>query len=457
MQLGAEVYLWGTRIGMVVQTDRAVPPSFTYDNNFVKSGIELSPVTMPLSLQTYSFPGLREESFRGLPGLLADSLPDKFGTHIIENYLAKQGRLEEGLTPIERLCYVGQRGMGALEYEPQIGMGIPDQSIDIDELAKLADEILTDRRNVSITADERAIEQLIKISTSAGGARAKALIAWNRETNHIRSGQVDAGDGYSYWLLKFGDMKNNRDKDTMADEYGYTQIEYAYSLMCRDAGIEMTECQLIKSREGMHFVTKRFDRDENTGRKIHMHTLGGLAHFDFNDPGTNSYEQAAQVMRKIKLPQSDIEQLFRRMVFNEVAKNYDDHVKNISFLMDRAGVWKLAPAYDMTFSYRPDSVWTSRHQMRINGKRDQLTLDDLRACGRSMDISDRRIKDILKHVIGVVRHWERYAEYAGVSEQVMENIRNCHKYSKNFRDYEPRLEYLERARKECPLGFRQID
>ncbi|MCH5339969.1 MAG: type II toxin-antitoxin system HipA family toxin [Acetatifactor sp.] len=457
MQLGAEVYLWGTRIGMVVQTDRAVPPSFTYDNNFVKSGIELSPVTMPLSLQTYSFPGLREESFRGLPGLLADSLPDKFGTHIIENYLAKQGRLEEGLSPIERLCYVGQRGMGALEYEPQIGMGIPDQSIDIDELAKLADEILTDRRNVSITADERAIEQLIKISTSAGGARAKALIAWNRETNHIRSGQVDAGDGYSYWLLKFGDMKNNRDKDTMADEYGYTQIEYAYSLMCRDAGIEMTECQLIKSREGMHFVTKRFDRDENTGRKIHMHTLGGLAHFDFNDPGANSYEQAAQVMRKIKLPQSDIEQLFRRMVFNEVAKNYDDHVKNISFLMDRAGVWKLAPAYDMTFSYRPDSVWTSRHQMRINGKRDQLTLDDLRACGRNMDISDRRIKDILKHVIGVVRHWERYAEYAGVSEQGMGNIKSCHKYLDDFRDYEAKLEYLERVRKECPQGFRQID
>lgn len=456
MQIGAEVYLWGTRIGMVVQTDKAVPPSFTYDKNFVKSGIELSPVTMPLSSQTYSFPGLREESFRGLPGLLADSLPDKFGTRMIESYLDRQGRLEEGLTPVERLCYVGQRGMGALEYEPQIGMGIPDQSIDIDELAKLADEILTDRRSILINADGQAIEQLIKIGMSAGGARAKALIAWNRDTNHIRSGQVDAGDGYSYWLLKFGEMQNNRDKDAAADEYGYTQIEYAYSLMCRDAGIEMTECQLIKSREGLHFATLRFDRDGQTGRKIHMHTLGGLAHFDFNDPGSNSYEQAAQIMRKIKLPQSDVEQLFRRMVFNEVAKNYDDHVKNISFLMDRTGVWKLAPAYDMTFSYRPDSVWTSRHQMRINGKRDQLSLDDLHACGKSMDISDRRIKDILKHVIGVVRNWERYAEYVGVSEQIMSKIKSCHKYSNEFCEYEPSLEHLKRAREKCPQAFWQL-
>lgn len=347
MQISAEVYLWGTRIGMVIQNDMAAPPQFTYDRNFVKSGIELSPVTMPLSLQTFSFPNLNEKTFRELPGLLADSLPDKFGTRIIESYLAKQGRLEDSLTAVERLCYVGSSGMGALEYVPQIGAGIPDQAIDIDELAKLADEILADRQNFKITADEQALEQLIKISTSAGGARAKALIAWNRETGDIRSGQIDAGDGYSYWLLKFGEIHNNSDKDAAADEQGYSQIEYAYSLMCKDAGIEMTECQLIRSRDGVHFATRRFDREDGTGRKIHMHTLGGLAHFDFNEPGVNSYEQAAQIMRKIRLPQSDVEQLFRRMAFNEVAKNYDDHVKNISFLMDRNGVWRLAPAYDM--------------------------------------------------------------------------------------------------------------
>lgn len=428
MQIGSEVYLWGTRIGMVVQSDMATPPQFTYDRNFVKSGIELSPVTMPLSLQTYSFPELRENTFRGLPGLLADSLPDKFGTRIIESYLSKQGRLEESLTAVERLCYIGSRGMGALEYVPQIGMGIPDQTVDIDELARLADEILAERENFQLNADDRAMEQLIKIGTSAGGARAKALIAWNRETGHIRSGQIDAGDGYSYWLLKFGEIRNNKDKDSTADEHGYAQIEYAYSLMCKDAGIEMTECQLIKSKDGLHFATRRFDRDPDAGRKIHMQTLGGLAHFDFNDPGANSYEQAAQIMRKIKLPQSDVEQLFRRMVFNEVAKNYDDHVKNISFLMNRDGVWKLAPAYDMTFSYRPDSIWTSKHQMKINGKRDNLTVEDMYACGRNMDISDKRIRDIMKNVIGVVRNWEKYAEYAGMGEQAMQNVKSFHQH-----------------------------
>lgn len=456
MQIGAEVYLWGTKIGTVVQGDAASTPYFAYDKNFVRSGIELSPVTMPLSLQTYSFPELREETFRGLPGLLADSLPDKFGTRIIESYLAKQGRLEEGLTAVERLCYVGSRGMGALEYVPQIGMGIPDQTVDIDELAKLADEILADRRNMKIDADEQAIEQLIKIGTSAGGARAKALIAWNEETGHIRSGQIDAGDGYSYWLLKFGEMQNNKDKDVTADEGGYSRIEYAYSLMCKDAGIEMTECRLIKSKEGLHFATKRFDRDNNTGRKLHMQTLGGLAHFDFNDPGANSYEQAAQIMRKIKLPQSDVEQLFRRMVFNEVSKNYDDHVKNISFLMNREGVWKLAPAYDMTFSYRPDSMWTSKHQMKINGKRDNLTVDDLLACGRGMNISDKQIRNIIKNVTGVVRNWNKYAEYAGLSEQIMCKVKSCHSHLSEFPDYEPVLTNLEKAIKECPQAYRTL-
>lgn len=429
MQIGAEVYLWGTRVGTVIQSDITSPPQFAYDRNFVRSGIELSPVTMPLSLQTYSFSNLREETFRGLPGLLADSLPDRFGTRIIESYLARQGRLEEGLTAVERLCYVGSRGMGALEYVPQIGVGIPDQAIDIDELAKLADEILADRQSFKIRANEQTLEQLIKISASAGGARAKALIAWNGETGDIRSGQIDAGEGYSYWLLKFGEIHNNRDKDTTADEQGYSRIEYAYSLMCKDAGIEMTECRLIRSRGGVHFAARRFDREYDTGRKIHMHTLGGLAHFDFNDPGANSYEQAAQIMRRIKLPQSDVEQLYKRMVFNEVAKNYDDHVKNISFLMDRSGVWRLAPAYDMTFSYRPDSIWTSRHQMRINGKRDDLTVEDLRVCGRNMDISDKRIKEIIGNVVEVVGNWAKYAECAGVSEKVMERVKGFHIYS----------------------------
>lgn len=453
MAIGAEVFLWGTKIGTVIQNDMTDLPRFSYDNSFSKSGIELSPIVMPLSSQVYSFPNLNEKTFRGLPGLLSDSLPDKFGTRMIEVYLSKQGRSAESLTAVERLCYVGSRGMGALEFVPQLGLGIPDQTIDIDDLAKLADEILSDRRNVRVDANENAIEQLIKVGTSAGGARAKALIAWNEETRDIRSGQIDAGDGYSYWLLKFGTVENNKDKDEKADDMEYSKIEYAYSLMTLDAGIDMTECRLLKSREGTHFITRRFDRDAVTGRKIHMQSLGGLAHFDFNDPGAHSYEQAAQMMRRIHLSQNDVEQLFRRMVFNEVSKNYDDHVKNISFLMDRQGKWSLAPAYDMTFSYNPDSIWTSKHQMKINGKRENLSLDDLIACGQNMNISNKKIKGIMQSVIAVVREWPRYAEYAGVSERNMEQIKGFHKYSGYYLEYIPTLSVLTDTIKKNPVAY----
>lgn len=453
MAIGAEVFLWGTKIGTVIQNDMTDLPRFSYDNSFSKSGIELSPIVMPLSSQVYSFPNLNEKTFRGLPGLLSDSLPDKFGTRMIEVYLSKQGRSTESLTAVERLCYVGSRGMGALEFVPQLGLGIPDQTIDIDDLAKLADEILSDRRNVRVDANENAIEQLIKVGTSAGGARAKALIAWNEETRDIRSGQIDAGDGYSYWLLKFGTVENNKDKDEKADDMEYSKIEYAYSLMTLDAGIDMTECRLLKSREGTHFITRRFDRDAVTGRKIHMQSLGGLAHFDFNDPGAHSYEQAAQMMRRIHLSQNDVEQLFRRMVFNEVSKNYDDHVKNISFLMDRQGKWSLAPAYDMTFSYNPDSIWTSKHQMKINGKRENLSLDDLIACGQNMNISNKKIKGIMQSVIAVVREWPRYAEYAGVSERNMEQIKGFHKYSGYYLEYIPTLSVLTDTIKKNPVAY----
>lgn len=426
--ISAEVYLWGTKIGTVAQKDTADVPKFWYDSNFAKSDIELSPIMMPLSTQAYSFPSLNEKTFYGLPGLLADSLPDKFGTRIINDYLSRQGRSPENLTSIERLCYVGKRGTGALEYVPQKGVHSPDQVINIDDLAKLADKILSDRKDIHIKADEEAMEQLIKVSTSAGGARAKALIAWNKKTQEIRSGQIDAGKGYSYWLLKFGNIENNKDKDIESDSKEYSKIEYAYYLMTKAAGINMTECQLIKTGKGVHFATKRFDREEKTGRKIHMQSLGGLAHFDFNDAGAHSYEQAAHIMRKLRLPQYEIEQLFRRMVFNEAAKNYDDHVKNISFLMDRRGTWQLSPAYDMTFSYNPGSIWTSAHQMKINGKRENIELADLIHSGENMDISIKKIKEIIGQVTESVKKWPRYAEIAGLDERHMEEIKHHHHY-----------------------------
>lgn len=432
--IGAEVYLWGTKIGTVVQETEKDIPRFMYDMNFTKSNIEISPIMMPLSKQIYTFPELKQESFRGLPGLLADSLPDKFGTRLINEYLAKQGRTIQNLTSVERLCYLGNRGMGALEYVPQLGMEIPDQSIDIDDLAKLADRVLSERKNINIKADENALEQLIKVGTSAGGARAKALIAWNEEKEDIRSGQIDLGEGYSYWLLKFGNIENNKDKDKESDIKEYTKIEYAYSLMAKDARIHMTECRMISTNDGVHFATKRFDREEITGRKVHMQTLGGIAHFDYNDPGAHSYEQAAAIMRKLKLSQEDVEQLFRRMVFNEIAKNYDDHVKNISFLMSRKGKWSLSPAYDMTFSYNPNSIWTSKHQMKINGKSENIDYNDLLNCAKSMDICNKKAKDILEQVIQIVKNWPLYANEADLSEKRMLYIQENHNtdLSKHF-------------------------
>ena len=458
MRIGAEVYLWGNKIGTVVQNGITSIPQFMYDPGFIKSGIELSPIRMPLSTQIYSFSNLNEKTFHGLPGMLADSLPDKFGMKVIADYLARQGREIDSLTAVEKLCYIGRRGMGALEYIPELGIrDLPDQSIDIDELSKLADRILSDRKEIHITADEQAIGQLLKIGTSAGGARAKALIAWNEETKDIRSGQIDAGDGYSYWLLKFGEIKNNKDKDKEADSPEYPKIEYAYSLMTKDAGIDMSECRLIRSDEGTHFMTKRFDREADTGRKIYMQSLGGVAHYDFNDPGAHSYEQAVQMMRKMGLRQNTVEQLFRRMVFNEVAKNYDDHVKNISFLMDRKGEWRLAPAYDMTFSYNPNSYWTSMHQMQINGKREGLTIEDLVACGENMDISSKKIKSIIGQVIAVVREWPQYAEYVGLKEEQMAAIRAHHRYASEFLDYTAELPVLNECKSKNERAYVKVN
>ncbi len=451
---GTDVYLWKTKIGTVIQQEPNSPAVFSYDSKFVKSGIEISPVTMPLSRQNYTFPALNEESFHKLPGLLADSLPDKYGTKVFESYLAKSGRANQKPSAIERLCYTGSRGMGALEYVPATGPQIPDSSLDIDELAKLADMILSERNNVKIAADEEAIAQLLKIGTSAGGARAKALIAWNEAAKSIRSGQIDAGDGYTYWLLKFGSLKNNKDKDSEADYSDYSKIEYAYALMARDAGIDMMDCKLIKSNEGYHFMTKRFDRTDN-GEKIHMQTLGALAHYDYNEAGAHSYEQTAMIMRRIGLKQKEIEQLYLRMLFNEMAKNYDDHVKNISFLMDRKGEWKLSPGYDITFAYNATSMWTSSHQMRIGGKRDGITMNDLRECGKVMDISCRKMDRMIEKVSAIVANWHRYAEYVGLDEARMEYIKGFHlKQTKaqEMGEQDIALPYLEESIKRNPAS-----
>lgn len=419
----AEVYLWGTRIGVAVQEDNRTLPKFNYDKRFLNSGIEVSPIVMPLSNMVYSFPALSKDTFYGLPGLLADSLPDKFGTKLIEKYLAEQGRDIYSLTAVERLLYTGKRGMGALEYVPAKDYGTgKDGTIDIHALVELASHILSERENVHIREEEHAMEQIINVGTSAGGARAKAIIAWNPETRDIRSGQIDAGTGYEYWLIKFDGVENNKDKGDKADDPAYTRIEYAYYLMAKKAGIVMNNCQMYQESGRYHFMTKRFDRNQD-GTKIHMQSLGAMAHFDYNMHGVYSYEQAVSVMNQLNLGQKAVEQLFRRMVFNILVKNQDDHVKNISFLMNKSGTWSLAPAYDITYANDSKNRWLARHQMSMNGKTEKFELQDFYASGKHMNLTKRKIEKILLEVKAAIEEWETCAQQAFLEEKKMDFIK----------------------------------
>lgn len=418
----AEVYLWDTRIGIVHKDDDKPYAAFEYDRDFVQSGIELSPIMMPLSRRVFEFPELSDSSFRGVPGLIADSLPDKFGNAVINRWLASQGKADHEFNVLDRLCYTGKRGMGALEYVPATGPNADlSEEINVSKLADFASEILQNRQEIEIqSSDKTGFDQLLKFGTSAGGARAKAIIAWNEKTNEIRSGQVDAGEGFDYWLMKFDGVKENGDHD-LKDSPEYTLIEYAYYKMALIAGINMNESRIYKKDGRNHFMTKRFDR--RNGQKLHMQTLGAIAHIDYNYPGLCSYEQAAGYMRRMGLPASDINQLFRRMVFNVLAVNQDDHVKNISFIMNRAGEWGLSPAYDMTFSYDTSNLWLSAHQMLINGKKTNITFEDLIECGNNMDISTSRCKHIIEEVLSAVDRWLEIADNSGVSQKTAETIK----------------------------------
>lgn len=415
MSTVAEVGLWGRRVGTVALLDGESVASFEYDRDFLGSGTQLSPIAMPLAGRVFSFPELSAASFHGLPGLLADSLPDKFGNAVIDRWLESQGRPRGSMNAVERLCYTGMRGMGALEYEPVLG---PESStsdrVDLARLTLLAQAILERRESFRVSVDPEGMEQIIRMGTSAGGARAKALVAWNEDTGDIRSGQVDVGPGYGYWLLKFDGVASNADKEGF-DVPCHTRIEYAYHLMACAAGIEMSECRLLEEGKHRHFLTRRFDRTEDGG-KLHMQTLGALAHFDFNVAGAHSYEEAVEVMRRIGLGQAEVAQLYRRMVLNVMARNHDDHVKNIAFLMDRQGIWTLAPAYDVTYAYNPDGVWTGTHQMSLNGKRDGITDDDLLACARHMSLRAPKARSIVSEVREAVNAWMTFAEAADVPE-----------------------------------------
>lgn len=416
----AEVILWGKRIGAV--TDDFGDVEFSYDEDFLKSGIELAPLALPLNRNIYSFPELRDvKPYYGLPGLLADSLPDSYGNLMISEYLGRYGNGRTVLSPVEKLCYTGTRGMGALEYKPVFEQAQRCSNINLAELTKLAELVLTKRNELHICENENAMKQLLQVGSSAGGARAKALIAWNESTKEICSGQIDAGPGFGYWLLKFDRMTNNLDKEIKPDDIDATRIEYAYYLMATKAGIKMSESRLYPDGDCAHFITKRFDRTD-TGKKIHMVSLCGMNHMNFRDCHVYDYVNIADTVDRLGLGKKGLEEISRRMVFNDMVYNFDDHVKNTSFLMNQQGEWSLSPAYDMTFAFDKDGRFTNSHQVLINGKSLNVERTDYLACGKMMGLSTNRMNGIIEQIKESVTHFDEFAMAGGVREERLDYI-----------------------------------
>jgi len=421
----ASVRLWGERVGAVSWHPDGYGV-FEYDPAFVLCDLDLSPLHMSIHSgnRLFSFPNLGRETYKGLPGLLADSLPDKFGNAIIDAWLARQGRTPGDFSPIERLCYTGNRGMGALEFHPAVDGHFRESApVEIAELVQLAQSVTRRQKGLSSRFDggddnAGALGDILRVGTSAGGARAKAVIAMNAGGD-LRSGQVPAPAGYDYWLLKFDGV----DDIELGESLGFGRIEYAYYLMALAAGIEMMESRLLEENGRAHFMTRRFDRIG--GDKLHMLSLCGLAHLDFNQAGVHAYEQVFAVMRELRLPKSEAIQQYRRLVFNVLARNQDDHTKNVAFLMDRDGEWRLSPAFDLTYAHNPGGQWTNRHQMSINGKRDHFELEDLVAVGESISI--KKPRDIVAEVAAAVGRWPEFAQRAGVSAALIDEIAGHHR------------------------------
>lgn len=424
----AVVTLWGKQVGAVswlVDEGYAV---FEYEPSFLAKGMDISPIHMGIAEARrgdglFTFPALNKDTFLGLPGLLADALPDKFGNAVIDAWLARNGRDAGSFSPVERLCYTGKRGMGALEFSPPVIRAL-DKSVPVEvaELARLAQEITNKRSSLNVELDidrenNEAIMDILRVGTSAGGARPKAIIAMDKN-GHVISGQAEVPAGYDCWILKFDGVNDLE----LGEPKGYGRIEYAYYLMAKAAGIEMTECRLLEENNRAHFLTRRFDR--NGGKKVHMQSLCGLAHYDFNLPGAYGYEQAFAVMRKLRVSRAEAIQQYRRMIFNVAARNQDDHTKNIAFLMDQSGKWRLAPAFDVIYSHNPAGKWTNRHQMSINGKRDNFQRSDLVAVGEQINIT--RPEQIIQEIVDVVEMWPEFARKAGIVSGWVKEIARHH-------------------------------
>jgi len=420
-----DVKLWDNEVGSLVWDKNREVAIFEFEPKFLKLNLEIAPIIMPIdkakNTQFY-FPENKNNCFKGLPGIFADSLPDKFGNQIITEWYASKGLNNQMITPLERLCYIGRRGMGALEFDPGEHLEKLETSspVNISELTELARKVLNDRDEfrADLKNAHGSILDILKIGTSAGGAKPKAIIAFNPTTNEVRSGQVKAPEGFGYYLLKFDGVEDSKISD---NPIGVGNIEYAYYKMAKDCEIDMMNSILLTEGRYSHFMTQRFDRTE-AGEKIHAQTMAAIGHLDRDS--RCSYEQGFQIMRKLNLPYSELEQFFKRMVFNVMSRNHDDHTKNHSFLMNRNGEWRLAPAYDLCYSYSSTGQWTAQHQMSINGKRSNFVYSDLVALAKNMGISD--YDNLIVQIAEVVSRWKQYALDAGVQEMHLKQIEKNH-------------------------------
>jgi serine/threonine-protein kinase HipA len=419
----AYVNLWNKRVGAVAWNQDSEIGTFEFEPSFLQTGLDLAPLKMSISTankQVFSFPELRRSTtFKGLPGLLADVLPDKYGSSLINAWLVRNDRPTNSMNPVETLCFIGKRGMGALEFEPVVPKTTNSATkIEISSLIQIAQDILTGRQefSTSLTADEtKALTDVIKIGSSAGGARAKAVVAFNEITRELRSGQADAPKDFTHWLLKFDGVTDLE----LGVSSGYGRVEMAYHLMAKDAGIDMMECRLLEEKGRAHFMTKRFDREAGKG-KLHVQTFCAIAHYDFNEVLSFSYEQLFETMRTMLLPYPEAEQLFRRMVFNVMGRNCDDHTKNFAFLMDKKGKWTLAPAYDVCYAFRPGSAWVSQHALSVNGKRKDIMREDLLEAAKKMNI--KKPGSIIDQVRDAIALWETYAKQTDVEQNLKKVI-----------------------------------
>ncbi len=417
----AFINIWGNLVGAIAWNSASGTASFEFDPSFKLKGWDISPIKMPIANQNaiFSFPELRNiNTFKGLPGLLADVLPDKYGNAIINAWLQKNNRPSNSLNPVEILCFIGNRGMGALEFSPNHPK--PDDKdfeLEINSLVQIAEKILQDRQDFKselTIEDEKKLVDMLKIGTSAGGARAKAVIAFNPKTKQVRSGQADIPKGFEHWLIKFDGVTDTQ----FGASSGYGRVEMAYYLMAKQAGIVMEDCQLFEEHGRAHFMTKRFDRQGN--EKLHMQSFCGLQHYDFNEVGLNSYEQLFETMRLLGLPYSDAQQLFMRMVFNVMARNCDDHTKNFAFLMDKMGVWRLSPAFDVCHAYRPNSPWVSQHALSIEGKRTDFEIKDFMSIADKMNI--KKPMQLIEQVKAAVADWQKFANEVEVEKELAKAI-----------------------------------